>query len=370
MENSFVIGALIFFLVGAFFLQGLRRIEANPPHVALVTIFGERNARYKREGWRFFPIYPYWYGFVEINVFKVNQDLEEQIVRTPDRAELGIPISITWTPDYEGIPDPKNPEKFLKKGAEQLITFLNSRGETGVRTILQDIVRERLREWAFSNIEGPQNWQEAMGAQEEAVEVLLKAILGEALDLIPSAVPTPILMKYFSNPQKPLTETEQKKWGENWIKVTEKFQEEATKKGKTEEQYIEEIKEAVNKRQKDVAKARQGNGRFHLSQLGIVINRLNIDEIKLKGKLAEAAEFEVKEKQERIGEIFEIKTDVLKALQLVKHFKKMGEKIPISDAFRIIMEWKTTREGKGFTIPGIAPALADLAKIFLSKGGK
>ena len=34
-------------------LQGLRRIPANPPQVALVTFFGERIQRVKKEGWRF-----------------------------------------------------------------------------------------------------------------------------------------------------------------------------------------------------------------------------------------------------------------------------------------------------------------------------
>ncbi|MEK7149656.1 MAG: hypothetical protein AAB757_01635 [Patescibacteria group bacterium] len=370
METSLVIGILVF-LVGAFFLQGLRRITADPPHVTLLTFFGERIEKIKKEGWRFFPFYPYVFGFIEINISKVDHDLLEQIVRTPDKAELGIPLSLTWTPDYEGYnqKDPTGKDKWMP-GARQLITFLNNKGESGVKNILEDIVRERLREWAFSSLEGPQNWQEAMAAQEEAVAVLLKAILGEALEPIPSAIPTSILMRYFNEPQIPLTDSQKKVWGENWNMVLQKINEEALQKGKEPEQHLKEVREAVKQRREVVIKARQADGHFHLPQLGIVINRLNIGEIKIKGKLAEVAEFEVKKERERAAEVYEVETDLLKAKKLEERFRGAGKEITLEEAFRIIMEWKTTREGRGFTIPGIAPALADLAKTFLSKGGK
>lgn len=338
--------AIVVFLVGAFVLQGLRRITANPPHVALVTFLGKRIEKVKQEGWRFFPIHPYLYSFIEIPVQKVDHDLKSQLVKTPDLADVEIPISLTWTPDYKNEPG-------------LLITYLNSGGETGVKNILENIVKERLREWAFSDVEGPQNWKEAQAAQESAVAILLKAIIGDALDHIPSSIPTSILLKYFSHPRKPLTLSEKEKWGENFEKMEEILKNENR----------DEIERAVNKRREEIIKVRQGNGHFQLQQLGIVINRLNIGEIKPQGKIVEATELLSKEHQERKAEVFEVQTDLLKAQELVNQLRTSGKEISLDDAFRIIMEWKTTREGRGFTIPGVAPALAEVAKIFVGKGG-
>lgn len=274
-------------LFGGFILQGLRKIPAQPPHKGILTVWGERQPVIKAEGWRFFPIYPWWYGAVLINVTKINQDLPEQIVRTPDLAELAVPISITFTPD--------------KDNPENLIVFLNSGGESGVKNIIQDIVRERIREWAIAVEEGPQTWQAAMRSQDEATKILVTEITGE-------------------DPPKDI------------IKLI-----------------------------------RRGNGILKIPQLGIVLNRLNVGEIKPKGQLAEVAESEVKEAQERRGEVFEVDTDIIKARQLVNAAAERNETLSLQEAYRIILEWKATREGRGFTIPGISPLITEIAKAILGR---
>lgn len=144
-------------------LQGIRRIPAEPPQVALVTLFGKRIGRVKKEGWRFFFAYPYIFGYIPIGITKVNQDFAPEEVRTPDNADIKVPVHITWNPDGD---DP-----------EFLITFLNSGEEAGVKNILQDIVSERVRQWAYSTGEGPKTWEEAQGATNQAVEAILETIL-------------------------------------------------------------------------------------------------------------------------------------------------------------------------------------------------
>jgi len=163
MTYYFLVAAicsLLFAIFGAFVLQGLRKIPANPPHKAIVTRFGKRTAEVKDEGWNFFPFYPYWHGYILVNVIKVNHDLPPQLVRTPDMAELEIPISLTWTPINNAVAKDENGQVVfeLKDG---LTNFLNAGGEKGVKEILDDIVRERLREWAMSDTEGPLTWIEA-----------------------------------------------------------------------------------------------------------------------------------------------------------------------------------------------------------------
>jgi len=345
-----VLGILVV-ICGSIALQGLKKVPAQPPHVAIRTILGSRTQDVVKEGWAFFPLYPWWHGAILVNITKVNQDLPEQKVRTPDRAELAIPVSITWVP--------------AKDDGKQLIVFLDSGGEKGVKTILEDLVRERLREWAISTEEGPADWVDAMGAREEAVAVLLKAIIGdEGLEKIPSGIPTPILLRYFAGPQRfPTNERDKTRWGAKWEILEKELPGDLEKNRVTKEK----LKAAVDERRNSVQRIRQGDGKFNKIGLGIYINRLNIGEIKPLGKLAEFAELEAREAQERRGEVFEVDTDLLKAGRLLEVAEANKEKLSIQDAYRIVMEWKTTREGRGFTIPGLSPALAEAVSAFFQK---
>lgn len=298
MLMGIVLGGLVF-LVGAYILWGFRKIPAQPPHVALITIFGKRQKKLKEEGWRFFHLYPYWYGYIKINVTKVNQDLPKQTVRTPDLAELEIPISVTWTPAWK-IKEVVAEHETERKSPEYLIEYLNSGGEAGVRTILEDIIRERLREWSISSEEGPQDFKTAMGAREEAVAVLLKAILGEELERIPSEIPTSVLLKYFPHKDESrFAGQEMQSWQKKWKRIYD---------GYSDERKIE-IERAVERRRREIKMARQGNGWFKKSQLGIILNRLNVGEIKPTegSRLSKAMELEVAEDRERIGETLELK---------------------------------------------------------------
>ncbi|PJC65297.1 MAG: hypothetical protein CO020_01480 [Candidatus Colwellbacteria bacterium CG_4_9_14_0_2_um_filter_50_12] len=167
-DSTFYVLGFCLLVIGVSFaviLQGLRRIPAEPPQVALVTFLGGRIRRVKREGWRFFFAHPYVFGYIPIGITSIPQDFTPSEVRTPDNAELKVPISITWHPNGD---DP---------GA--LIAFINSGGETGVRVILQNIVSERIRQWHRSPKEGPQTWEEAIGATDKTVEAILETILAK-----------------------------------------------------------------------------------------------------------------------------------------------------------------------------------------------
>lgn len=277
-----------FVLFVSFILQGLRRIPAEPPHAGVRTIAGKRDGTRPvvKEGWRFFPIYPYWHGVVMVNVKKVDFDLPEQKVRTPDFAELSIPVSITWTPDTDS--------------ANNLINFLNTGKHAGFQSILDNIVSERLRIWANSEEQGPQTWKEAIRANKDASAILLKAILGEELSHIPSEIPTPILLKYFDVPRKKPTESEAKTWGDNWNVISEQL-------SRLSDEDREKIKVAIKKRREDIQAASAGNGKFCIPQFGTKINRLNIGEIKILGELGKAAEFAAREEREREAETIELR---------------------------------------------------------------
>lgn len=262
-------------------LQGLKKIPANPPHKALVMKLGERTDKVKNEGWRFFLLYPWWSSYVLVDMAKKEADFKPQKVLTPDRAELEIPISITFTPDYT-----------------RLLEYLNSGGEVGVSKILEDVVSEKLRVWARAVDEGPATADEALAAAEDAVAILVKAIAGQELPSIPSPFPTAVLLKAFNQPLKSPTRTE-KKFGKNWEKVQEWY-------GKLSVSQKQVFDKALKDRREIIAKVRQANGTIQIPSLGIILNRLNIGEMKRLGKFAEAADLEVKEEMERKAETLEI----------------------------------------------------------------
>lgn len=267
--------------VTAFVLEGLRKIPANPPCRAVVTKFGKRTNKTKDEGWRFFPLYPFWYGYILVDMTKKNKDFEAEEVRTPDLAQLEIPISITFTPDKT-----------------QLIEYLNSGGEAGVSDILEDIINEKLRVWAMAVDEGPATAEEGLAAAEDAVAILVKAIAGEKLPTILSPFPMTALLKAFNSPPKSPTAFEEK-FGKNWEKIQEWYK-------KLSEENRSTFDEALKDRRETIAKIRQSNGTIEIPSLGIILNRLNVGKIRTLGKYAEAADLEVKERKEREAETLEL----------------------------------------------------------------
>ncbi len=142
----------------------LRNIPATPPHVGIVTIWGQRKPIIKKEGWRLLaPFFPFLYSAVLINVEKKNKDFHPKDVRTSERAELEIEISITWTPD--------------KDSPKDLIEYINTGGKTGVENILDDIIEEATRQFATTK-----NWQQCLESREELASLVIKRLTGQPED--------------------------------------------------------------------------------------------------------------------------------------------------------------------------------------------
>lgn len=227
------IAGVLFFLAGALFLQALRKIPADPPHKGVRTIWGKRKEdSIEDEGWGLFPLFPWWHGYVLVNMEKKNQDLTPEEVRTAqDMAEIQVKVSLTWRPA------PNN-----------LLEYLNSGGENGVKSIIADVVTEAVREFAADPSREPNTWEDAIKMRKEFLAEIVLSILGK-------------------DP------------------------------GQTPQDEIDEI----------IRELRRGNGTMEMETLGIILNRVNITEIKPRGKLAEAAEMMAKEERDRKGEEVELK---------------------------------------------------------------
>ena len=292
-------------VVLAFLLQGLRRIENDPPHKGIVTILGKRQYKerngekitvYTNEGWQFFPFCPFVTSPIHIDVSRKNFQIEV-ITRTPDRALVKIMVDVTVRP-----------------WAERLIEYLDSGEFEGVKSQFSGEISERIRGWVEGEEEGPKNWHELYQARLEAISILVKRIAGkkkmdELAKIPPKAqrVPTSILLKFYSKerpegqvwPNEHFFENEKIWADEDWEKVREVI-------SPLNEVEKKEVKEAVGKRRSVINNLRSGDTKIELDDLGVILERLNVSNIEVLGKTAEAADQEAKEKEERAAEAEEI----------------------------------------------------------------
>ncbi len=329
-----------------FFIRDWRGIPEDPPHKGIMTFFGKRSSIGLNEGYHYFPGYPFVCGLVLVHIQTKDQGLTGQKVHTPDQAECMLPGNISWTPD-----------------PEYLVNYLNSGGEKGIRTKTQNIWEGVVREWAISDSEGPQTYMELLGAQEEAVNLLLRSFARESLTPITTIyekatkIPTSILFKYFKEPQKPPTETEAITWGEKWEKLKTALDAE----NPTPEAILY-LRGKVTQRRNEVTKARDGRGHFEKPEWGIEINLLNIGQAEPLGELAKAMELEAKEKREKAGEITELD-------HVEERITKMAKNPAIGqDAKELVMveRKKATKDIKEIKL-NVSPELIKLGTQLLDK---
>lgn len=358
---------LLFF--GPFVLQSLRNIPNQPPQKGVLTFLGKRTKDVLDEGWNFFPFFPYLFGYVGVEVKRVSKKITV-MAKTPDRADSEIPIELTYRPLNH----------FLKV-ENGLIKFLNNGGKDGVENQLEGKIQERVREWAMADEEGPQDWEELQKSRLEALSVLTKTIGFNHVTEIPGyaqSVPTVIWMRYFTNPRPTKWNTVNE---EEWIKDKWKKVEDIILTFSDDENERLAMKnlldDAIEKRRKEVQKLRSGEGEIFLEDLGIKIERLNVGEIKVLGKVAEAADERAKEKQEmeaeqqEIGNVKERIKELIsppfnyskeQALEIVQTERGKVTKTITESKLNISPE---TRDLIKEIVPGAASALIELFK----KGG-
>ena len=328
-------------------------VPANPPQKAVLMFLGKRQNVVLDEGWNFVPLYPLVFSFVLVKVGKVNYDLPPQKVRTPDRAVISVSESITW---IAGIKD--RPESF--------IAYLNSGGEEGVKKIIHDVIEDRTKTWAGSNKEGPSTWMEAQTVKDDAHEVLVKSILGDTLAPINSPVPTNTWMRFFDSPQSEPTAYDaspRNGWAEkdlntgawNWNGL------QAIYDGYSPEAKLE-LKTKIDQRRADVRRIREGKGDFGDESLGITIVRFTVNEVKVEGEVAKAAELEEKERREREADTMEIDNISDRAAKL----KTAHPELTSDQAFQIV---QTERGKVGKTIIAVSGAKTDVGNDLLGLAG-
>jgi hypothetical protein len=293
--NDWYLWALVVAIVGAFVLNGWRKIPADPPHIAALTRWGERTRKVKGEGWGFFPLYPLWHGYVLIKVEQIVKEFVSEETRTPDRATSRVPAFVTIVPD----PD-------------RAVEYLNSGGESGVLKQLEGKFLERIREWAMGPEEGPTTWIELNQSHLEGVSILIKRIAGhsESFQPIPDYaqdVPTWIWLRYTAQPRPTVFFENEKKWTDNnWQMVEDVIT--TIKNGPDGMANYDALIVALKNRRQQISDLSSGYGKgIKLPGLGANLIRLNIGNITVLGDVAKQAEGKAKEEQERQKEEHELK---------------------------------------------------------------
>jgi len=292
MITFLIVWTIVTVLIGVFFLQGLVKIPANPPHMGQLTIFGKRMpGRYLKEGWHWLPLRPFLYGFILVKVERITFTVTAERVRTNDRAESKVPVTLTFKP----LP-------------ELLCNYINSRQEEGVKEQLAGKIQERIREWGMDPEGGPATWEELNQSQLEATSVLLTRIAKNSIAKIEGHaqnVPTWIWLRYYSKPRPRNILKNERHWAEkDWTRVKTVLAEIETQEGPAA---ITALGETVDKRREKILNLSMGIGTTELTDLGVVLERLNIGDIDVLGEVGKQAEQEAKEKMERNAEALEVR---------------------------------------------------------------
>ncbi len=347
--------AVFVVLTVLFFSNAIREVPNTPPSKAVVTLFKERLPEVLDEGYRILPLYPWMFGMVVVNVEKISDTLPSEKVRTPDNAEISVVPSIDFIP---GIKD--NPESY--------IAYLNNGGKEGVKKILHSLIDDRVKTWAGSNREGPSSWKEAQNMKPDVHGVLSKMLLGDSLAEIGGdfqCVPTNTWMKFFDNPKSEPSEYDVVSgWAEKIKDADGKVVSFSWNGLQSEyDRYTAEqqgrLKTNIKDRRDQIKKLREGGASFGDKNLGITITRFTINEVRLEGEAAKAADKAEKERLEKVAEKTELDAVSDRVVELIQ--KHPG--LTAGEAFKIVMLQQGKISGHTYDF-GLSEVLKELARRF------
>jgi hypothetical protein len=293
--ESIIISIILFLItiVGIFVITSIVNIPQDPPTVGLMTFLGRFTGKEKGSGYRIVWGRPLIFNYVEIDVRTINHDFCPQTLLTPgDSANIEVKGSVTIAP-ASGYYDEDTGRSFLTN-------FVRNDKMPGVRSILENTVASRVREFFQSSHEGPKTWKDALECQDEAVFAILRTLIGDSLlgdhrDFLlemerQSGITLPDLLRaHFGHG----TDAIRQKGNTFIISLS------ANDRTRLSNAFTETMR-LINE-------ARQGRSRgLVVRDLGIVITKFTLDRITPVGEVAKTAERIAVESLEREAEKIEI----------------------------------------------------------------
>lgn len=342
-------------LIGAFLFvnNALQKIPADPPCKGVLMIFGKRQKGTLNEGWNFFPFYPFVFSFLLVKISKKVQNLEPQEVRTPDNALISMKIAAAWVPGIKGESD-------------SMINYLDSGGESGVKSILHNTSEDRAKTWASSNQEGPASWREAQTMKDDVLEVLVKAVLGETLERVDEEIPTTALLRYFAVPQQEPSDFDV---ASSWAEKSEVVLPNGKKKivfnwnglltilSQRSQEEQDALKARVKIRREQISDLRQGKASLPVRSLGITMIQFVVTEVKLAGDAAAAADDAETERRKNDAAMVKIQNVSDRIRQLMADHPSMT----LEQAIGIVQSSEGNASKQIFAVEGLADVADKLA---------
>ncbi len=299
-SDSWIIALIILAIALALAMYSEYTIPANPPTVGIPTVWGKRQNKIVKERLTF--VAAPFEGFVEVDRSLKNKDITYKGVRCSEPAPVADPPAPV---DPAAPPAPTPPKRSRKKvvpskrrsggsvavkvgitwepddrHVARLNQYIDACLEPKVTNILSDITGEVIRE-----IAAERTWEEVALAKELLSALVIVRVTG----LQPTEkVKRDKKGNALRNPQDP---------------NTPKYQIEGLidPNTKIEDLPKEEIEHFLDSILKD--------GPADVRGLGIRIRRINVVEVQPEGKLAEDAELNAREKQQRSGEQMDFDTE-------------------------------------------------------------
>lgn len=147
----------------------LKQIPADPAHIGLVTLYGKWQNEIKEMGWRFLaPFFPFFYDVIIVDITKKQFDLGPIVVRSKDKGELEINLSITFSPAFK--------DKDGKLAPRLIQTYFLCNKEQGIKDILSAIALDQTRQYAINH-----KWSKILSTDATISAKILGEIIGRPI---------------------------------------------------------------------------------------------------------------------------------------------------------------------------------------------
>lgn len=308
--------------------KGLMDIRADPPHIAILTIWGRRLRVLLLSGTYLLGDYwPFKVSAIPVLAELRNIDMVFENVRCRNATEPGqssdsptaggavtVHVSATIGPDFMAYDERKK----RHCGAERTINWLNHGGFEGVKGILEDSINEGVRHLASQF-----DWE----AFQFMKSALTAALLAKVSEIDFRKIPREADGSFEPEPTD-ITPDDYHTFKDVVHNPLKYLLDPSIKKNKAEQdRRLEEIETFLRI-------ARQ-NGVSDIIDLGSHISRLNVTDIVPAGALGEDAELAAREKKQREGEIADVDTGIMLAQRFLDFNRKNKGKMSVEEALQL-----------------------------------
>lgn len=306
-------------------------VPTDPPNIALLTYYGERQPIILDSGDHLLPsVWPFELGKIDIPIERINYEFEFDATckSTPDpenpNSRVGgkviVKIELTIEPDYHA--EGKNHEDL---GPQRMFDYLNSGRIPGVKSILEGMIKEAVRDTALRY-----TWEQfiflKLPLSAQLVTMVADTRVAKLRDENGKVLSATQLAERGITPENYDSRNDLERIDD----ALEYFEEAST--GLPSGASEKERKAAQHEVEKEFLFFLQvavANGVGDVRGLGVKITRLNIARITGDSAMIEAANKAAAEDQERIAENKDGATELGLAMKLVELSKKDGG-IPMS----------------------------------------